>query len=167
MALDSTVAGTTADSYVEDTDEADAILLWKANSKWTGSTVAVREAVLKEAAKVLDRLPTRFTKSAEAQSMQYPYAGMTNSSGTLIIHERIKRAQCYLALHLLQNPNLFSGGDDDVKQVSVSGSFSVTFGGTGTKNSIPEDVMNEMKPYLWVYGPGVGKAWSSSRRAWI
>lgn len=162
MALDTTVAGTSADSYAT-VLEADSYVSWKDSDAWDNATTGTKEAVLKAAVAVLDELYYQDPRSDIDQALRLPTALMTDSDGNYYIPERVKRAQAYLALYMLQNPDEFSG-TDNVKQVSVPGGFSVTLGDeTGRGVKIPNDVLQLIDRYLWKGGPTT-RYWNSAAR---
>jgi hypothetical protein len=145
--------------------EADTIVAFKGSAEWDAASTATKEGVLVEAAQRIDRLAFVGTKSATTQALAFPRTGGTDANGDLEIHQRIKRAQAFLALALLEDPDLFEGGC--AKTVSVTGSFSVTKGGSsGVLGGYPESVTSELQPWIYRYGPGPSKAWNSARRSY-
>jgi len=169
MALVVTVAGATSDSYAT-LAEAATFLDWRNNSVWDDASDATQELWLKAAARLMDLLPYTSQKSDTAQARRFPSSDMVNASGALYIPDRLKEAQCILAMALGQDPNLENGGGG-AKSVSVTGSFSVTFGGGGTESDsliemLPNGFVERMKPWLLLYGPGPSREWSSAGRGW-
>lgn len=165
MALTTTVAGASSDSYCT-AAEADTLVAWKGSDAWTNASTATKESVLKAAVSVLDELLYRDSRSSFDQALRLPTTCMTDTSGDYYIPERVKRAQAYLAVYMLEDPDLFAGGSS-VKQVSVPGGFSVTFGGgDGTgRESLPGDVLALIDRYLWKHGP-TSREWDSAARRW-
>ena len=166
MALTTTVAGATSDSYVSVAD-ADTILDFKIQmgaTDWDAAAAAKTEACLKEATKRIDRLPLAGSKSATTQALQFPRSDHTDADGNLEIRERIERACALLALALYEDPEQFDGTAAD--SVSVPGSFNVS-GLSGDPSSLPADVLEELRPFLFNASPGPGKSWSSAGRGWI
>jgi len=141
---------------------------WRANTYWTNASTAVKEGVLKAAARLMDLLPYEAQKSDVAQARRFPSSNMTNSSGTLYIPEQLKEAQCILGLALLEDPSIESG-DTDPQSISVSGSFSINYGasnsgGLSLIERLPLGFLERMKPWLMLYGPNPGGVWMGPNR---
>jgi len=167
MALVTTVAGASSDSYAS-VAEADALLGWRDSDAWENAEDATKEAVLKAAARYMDRnLYWRGAKADSDQAMRFPSEYHVDSSGDFVIPERIKEAQAVFAMRLLEDPDLMSGGGT-VKQVGVPGGFNVTFGGeSGTSGSgVPDEVLAMVDQDLWKSGPNYTQ-WDSARRGWV
>lgn len=167
MALTTTVAGASSDSYAT-VVEADGFVGWKGSDAWTNASTATKEGVLKAAVAVMDELPYEFAKSDTAQALRFPTVQMYQS-GAYYIPTKVKRAQSYLALALLEDPDLMAG-NGEVRQVSVTGGFSVTMKDGGNDGpldyGLPGEVIDLLKNYLWKSG-GVQRSWDSARRGWI
>lgn len=162
MALTTTVAGASSDSYAT-VVEADSYVEWRGSDAWENAIDATKEGVLKAAVSVLDELNYQDPRSDSDQALRLPTALMTNSSGDYYIPERVKRAQAYLALYMLENPDMLAGSDG-VKQVSVPGGFSITYGDDGGNGlSLPHDVLMLIDRYLWKGGPTT-RQWNSAAR---
>lgn len=110
MALDTTIGGSSSDSYV-DLGYADAYHASMGNSSWTGSNVE-KEAALRRAAVWLDGSYQRFWSGTPVngrnQARAWPQIGGVDYFGNEIdsssIPEEIKRAQSEIALAELQSP---------------------------------------------------------------
>lgn len=164
MALTTTVSGASSDSYAT-VVEADSYVAWKNNDAWENATEATKEGVLKAAVAVIDELLYEFPRADTDQALRFPTTAML-SDGSYYVPERVKRAQAYLALHMLNDPDMFSGSDN-VKQVSVPGAFSVTMGGSASgRDSLPEDVERLLDRYFYKGGPTT-RYYDSARRGFI
>jgi len=165
MALTTTAAGASSDSYCT-VAEADTLVGWRGSDAWTNASDATKEGVLKAAVSVLDELNYEYPKTDTDQALRLPTTSMTNSDGDYYIPERVKRAQAYLAMYMLEDPDMFSGMAG-LSQVSVPGGFSVTMAGGGSRTwKLPDDVYGLIRRYLWVAGPTT-RYWDSAKRGWL
>lgn len=167
MALTVTVAGASSDSYATEA-EADDFLVIKQSATWTNASTALKEAALKTAAALMDELPYRYPKSSTTQALRFPTSD-NYESGSYVINDRIKRAQSYLALQLLESGGSLSGGSGDVDSVAVTGSFSVKFATESVGLfDLPQEVESLLGRYLWKSGPSGGpRVWDGASRAWV
>ena len=164
MALTVEVAGASSDSYAT-LVEAESYVAWRNSAAWDAATDDTKEGVLKAAVAIIDELHYRDPKSSTTQALRFPTSN-TQSSGSYYVPERVKRAQAYLALYLLEDPDLVSG-TGNVRQVSVPGGFSVTMAESDLGGmQLPADVMQLLDRYLWKYGQ-THREWDSARRGWI
>jgi len=106
MALDATVGGAAANSYVT-VAEADAYFATRLQSTaWTGAVNATKEAALISATRLLDS-SVEFTGAAadEVQALAWPRTGMLNRNGytilSSVIPAALKNVVCELALQLI------------------------------------------------------------------
>lgn len=163
MALTTTVAGASSDSYCT-VAEADTFVAWKQSATWTAASDATKESVLKAAVSVMDELKLRYQRATSTQALRWPTGAHYDSSGTLYIPERVKRAQAYLGLLLLEEPDA-RGSDERVKSVGVSGSFSVTFADGG--QSLPTEITELLEKDLFRSGAVGSGEWDSARRGFV
>ena len=155
MALDTTVGGSSADSYA--TIAEGTAILWNAPADWTGASTATQEGALKEAAILIDKGLYRSAKNASEQALRFPSTYMVDGTGTKIIPQEIKRAQVFLALELIRDAEFLygsGGGSEVVESVNIAGSGSVKFANSGTTDSdtwediMPAHVLRELRPHL-------------------
>lgn len=164
MALTTTVAGASSDSYCT-VSEADALVGWRGSDAWDNASDATKEGVLKAAVSVIDELKYQQPVTDGSQALRLPTVSMVDDDGDYYIPERVKRAQAYLAMYLLEDPDMLSAGGG-VSQASVPGGFSVTFSGAGGQGvTLPHDVVMLLDRYLWKWGPTT-RYWDSARRTW-
>lgn len=167
MALTTTVAGASSDSYAS-LAEAETFVGWKGSDAWDAASDATKEAALKAAVSVMDELLYEFPKTSTDQALRFPTVQMY-TNGAYYIPERVKRAQSYLALALLEDPDLLSS-NGNVRQVSVTGGFSVTMKDDDSDGpldyGLPTEVMQLLSRYILTHG-GVQRSWDSARRGWI
>jgi hypothetical protein len=108
--------------------------------------------------------------STAGQALRFPTSRMRNTSGTLVIPDRVKRAQTYLAMHLMEDPDLIAG-DMGTRQVSVTGGFSITTKEDTSSGPLdyplPNDVLSLLTRYLYTGGPIGRVQWDSAKRGWI
>ena len=166
MALTVTVAGATSDSYATEA-EADAYLVIK-QSTWLSGSTALKEAALKTAVALMDELAYKHSKSSTSQALRFPLT-INYVSGAYVIPDRVKRAQSYLALMLLESPSAFAG-TDNVESVKVDGSWAINYDTSqeGAGFELPEEVHTLLNRYFWKSGASGGpRVWSAAARAWI
>ena len=167
MALTVTVAGASSDSYATEA-EADAYLVIKQSATWTAASTALKEAALKTATALMDELAYKKASSSTSQALRFPLT-INFVSGSYVIPDRVKRAQSYLALMLLESPSAFAGVDN-VSSVKVDGSWAINYDTSqeGAGFELPEEVHTLLNRYFWKSGASGGpRVWSAAARSWI
>jgi hypothetical protein len=158
MALDATVGGESANSYV-DLTKANEYMAGRLHTEpWkTGSTV--KEKALRQAARILDRyVEWRGVKTEEAQAMQWPRQYVPDPDYRTVdaldfyvdagdyfipkdeIPQRIKDAQCELALHLLSQDTQAVPDTAGYSQINVEGAVSLSVDKADRIDVIPRHV---------------------------
>lgn len=151
MALDATVGGASADSYVT-VAEADAYFASSANGGvWAPLAEDVKENRLKEATRILDLYYVwNGIKASETQALGWPRKKAYYPDGTLIpediIPVAVKYATFDLALFLYTN-NGFTMEDNMLDMVKV-GPITVDFLDNKSPSSMPKSILT----YLAAYG---------------
>jgi len=146
MALDATVNGSSADSYVSVAD-ADA---YHDNhlyaSTWTSASTANKEKALKMATRILDeKIDWVGTKATEQQALGWGRYDVTDEGYTVsstIIPQPIKNATAEFARHLIGS-DLTGNADGKGLSSLVVGSVSLTFDKNDTAGVMP-DIVQEM-----------------------
>lgn len=123
MALDPTVGGEDADSYVS-LVEADAYLTKRLDTEaWNEADTPTQEAALVSAAYRLDQEAWRWSKASDTQALEFPRTGQTDKNGTRIDDDEIpvwlQRAQIELALALLSENTLDDTGLEGMRRLKV------------------------------------------------
>lgn len=152
MAIDATVGGSAANSYVT-MEAADDFFDTRINGgDWGAAGETVREAALVTAAHRLDQEAFRGTRSDSDQALAWPRYGVTDADGRTIdsdtIPTDIKRAQMELAFAMIEGDLLADTGLEAVKNVRI-GSLDVT-PRHRTAGALPAHVQR----YLSVYQSG-------------
>jgi hypothetical protein len=158
MALDATVGGESANSYV-DLTEANEYMAGRLHTEpWkTGSVV--KEKALRQAARILDRyVEWRGVKTDEAQAMQWPRQYVPDPDYRTVdaldfyidagdyfipkdeIPQRMKDAQCELALHLLSQDTQAVPDTAGYSQIDVEGAVSLSVDKADRTDVIPRHV---------------------------
>lgn len=155
MAIDKTVGGVSANSYV-DADDADAFFADALDaSAWTdaGSVSPSRqEPALIAAALRLNQEAYRGTKTDADQALAFPRDSIEdedgNEIGNAVIPERVKRAQMKLALAMLRTTDFLQDtGLEGFRRASV-GPLSVEPNPARSAGTLPADVRRELRPFL-------------------
>jgi len=125
MAIDITLSGANANSYV-DIAFADDFFLGRLYSElWIDANEAKKEQALRTATRRLDMEKYYGDKAVDTQALAYPRVGYGYLDGILIdgtIPKQIKEAQCELAIHLLEtNMSKVGVNDGKVKKESLDG----------------------------------------------
>jgi len=165
MALDVTVGTATSTSYAT-VAEADTIVAWKGSDAWTNAIDATKESALTAAVSFMDTIAYELPRVTTGQALRLPTTSMYDNDGTLIVPERVKEAQSYLALALLEDPNIMGGGGSGpVSEVSVPGAFSVTFQDSSEDTlGLPREVYARLERYILRSGiPTSGGIYDVSR----
>lgn len=164
MALDTTVAGASADSYVSVSD-ADDFVTYKQSDTWDNASTALKEAALKAARRALDALYWKRPRATDDQALRLPSAQMKLDDGSLYLPDEVQEAQALLGLALIEDPDLLSG-TGAVESVSVSGAFSIKSRTAGVEgDELPAEVYRLIDRWLYKWGPDV-TTWNSAARTW-
>lgn len=129
MALDATVSGSEANSYVT-LAVAQAYLTGRLQTdEWDVASEADQEAALLTACSRIEQEAFLACVSDVDQALQWPRVGLSDRNGrtiaSTVIPIQIQNAQCEYALALLKDPSLLGGDLDAFEQVQL-GSMSVT-----------------------------------------
>lgn len=152
MALDATVGGVNANSYISVAD-ADAYFELSAGSaSWLAILdVANKEALLIEATRLLDLyFVWNGEKTSSEQALGWPRKNAVYPDGSdipeSVIPKAVKYATCDLAFSILSNSG-FRMDDNNLDMVKV-GSITVDFIDSKSTSSMPKTVLT----YLSAYG---------------
>lgn len=158
MALDATIGGATANSYITQ-DNAQLYFDDRLDTDlWELAIVEDNaDAALMMACARIDALEFAGYPSSSAQALQWPRTGLTTRNGVTIpsttIPTEIQAAQCELALALLADPGLSLAGDlTAFEQVSL-GTLSVT-PKSGSAGMLPQTIKRMLAPFL-IAGTGI------------
>ena len=113
MAIDATVGGANANSYVTLAEMTAYAANQSWDATWTAYTTAKKEISLKSAAQWLDTLTYKGSRNATTQRLSWPRTGATFdgvTSSATAIPAQIKTAQMELSWQLLQDPDVFIKG---------------------------------------------------------
>lgn len=149
MALDATVGGNSANSYVSQDEANDYFADTLQADDWTA--VTAKDGALVQATEYLNSLEWRGNKASSTQALQLPRKSLYDVNGSLVpsdsIPPEVKRATYQLALFLAANsdgltPDLTTKIKVDVieieQEVLAFGSFS----------ALPTLVKNLIKPFM-------------------
>ena len=152
MALDATLGGASANSYVT-VAEADAYFATSfGRTAWGSASAANKEIVLIESTRLLDLLVSwkGYVKS-DTQALRWPRTYVPNIDGRYsgvgtiksyisdsIVPKDIKNAVCELAYSLLSNGG-FQASENELAKVTV-GPVSIDFSDTVKSNGLPKMV---------------------------
>jgi hypothetical protein len=110
MALDTTIAGATTDSYISVT-QADAMAerrLGREADSWKAASVTDKERALRQAATDIDSLVRSGTRYLTTQALLFPRTVDVDTAGDPYLLPRVKDAQYEQAAYLIHNANLIS-----------------------------------------------------------
>lgn len=157
MALIATVGGASSNSYVT-MDEADTYFSTRLSmEQWIEYTESLQESALLEAAERLDQEEYLGQIVSHEQAMKFPRYGIIDEESRVVISttipQRVKNAQCELALALLISPETFTdGGLEQFSSVSVGqGDLALTIRGGATTAKMPSQVSRLLQPF-WAGG---------------
>ena len=143
MALDATLGGASANSYVT-VAEADAYFATSfGRTAWGGASAANKEIVLIESTRLLDLLVSwkGYVKS-DTQALRWPRTYVPNIDGRYIsdsiVPKDVKNAVFELAYSLLSNGG-FQASENELSKVKV-GPVSIDFSDTVKSNGLPKMV---------------------------
>ncbi len=151
MALDATVNGASADSYVSvaDADTYHTNHLYATD--WTGATTANKEIALKMSTRILDeKVDWVGLKTTEEQALRWGRSAVLDLDEfqvlTTVIPDAIKNATAEFARHLIGS-NLTSNSDSKGLESLSVGSISLTFDKTDTASVLPDIVQEMLRGY--------------------
>ena len=154
MALDSTVGGSTADSYADDTFIDAYMANHPYQTGWTNA--ATHEAELKYAVIILDNWVewggVKDDITALTQALEFPrdLSWDVDDLYSTVIPIQIKRAQVELALHLVQNTEIYD--PQALKDIDL-GKLEMTF---NTTVFVLPSVVTALISKFGVLKPGLG-----------
>ncbi len=146
MALDATVNGSSADSYitVSDADAYHAIHLYA--TTWTTASTANKEIALKMSTRILDeKVDWSGARATSTQSLAWGRTGVTDDGQTVSSTEHpqaVKNATAEFARHLLGADLTLNSDSKGISSMGV-GSISLTFDKNDTSAVLP-DIVQEM-----------------------
>lgn len=152
MAIDATVGGASANSYVT-IAEADAYFEARANSSlWSPLTDAEKEPYLVTAARRNDTEAYRGAKTEQAQALQFPRTNIIDEDGRSVdddvIPDRVKRAQMEAAYAILEGSlTLKDSGLEQFSHAKV-GPLEVDIRQDRAAGTLPQAVTRELWPWL-------------------
>lgn len=157
MALDTTVGGVSANSYVAVADVAtylsEHLIPASVTSKWNVLTTAQKEAALIQATKLLDRhVRWRGEIESDVQALSWPRAGALDRYGREITSNAIpsflKEFQIETALWLTKNagevPQVGNAEFDSIRVGSLEIDFNED--GGARRTLLPEEVIAALSP---------------------
>ena len=151
--IDATVGGTSANSYVTAT-EADTYFASRLTANtWQSYVDETRQIALIQAAERMDQDDFLGERVTWEQAMKFPRYGIVDEDSRWVnsttIPQRIKNAQCELALALLVTPTMFE--DDGLQQfsrISVGqGDLDLTLRGGSSSAKLPNQVSRLLISY--------------------
>lgn len=149
MALDATVGGASANSFLTNA-EADALAAdHPYGSAWAGYTN--QDALLIGATKILVRQCFLGTANSETQRLPFPRTGLLSRNGFALdsttIPAEIKEAQFELAL-MLGESDISRGSDAAAEGISElqAGPVKLKFSETFEEKPVPQNVLNLLVP---------------------
>jgi hypothetical protein len=156
MALDATVSGADANSYVS---LAVAELYFTdriAKDEWEAADEGERERALVTACRRLEVEEYVGCITDSDQALQWPRLGIYDRNGRLLASDTIpagvQAAQCELALAMLQDPTLSGGGDLNAFENVQLGSMNVT-PRRSSAGSLPQSI-KQMLAFVLAAGMG-------------
>ena len=147
MALDATIAGASADSYISVAD-ADTYHGTNLNvTDWTGASNDSKERSLKMATRLLDeRIDWVGSKNTDAQALRWPRGLVTTPDGyaveTTEIPTAVTSATAELAKYLIAGDRVADADGKGIASMAV-GSIDLTFDKTDTADVLPS-IVREM-----------------------
>ena len=154
IAVDATAKGASANSYVTQA-EATTFLDGRLNvSDWDGASSDEKNRALVSAANRLDQEAFDGYETTAAQRLKWPRTGLADERGDSVdedtVPERVKDAQCVLALLMLGSDLLADSGLEGFDRVKV-GPLDVDPRHQHSAGELPEDVRRELA--LWLTTP--------------
>jgi hypothetical protein len=148
------------------TDSANSYLDAKIGAgAWILASEDDRERAMVSAARMLDRLKWKGTKTVANQPLAWPRTGVTLSDGTAVDSTyyplAVTHASYELAFVLLTNPTAFSqnaqGGSGNIKRLKA-GSAEIEYFKSVAFGVLPPEVLGLVSDYLSKPGVGTGTA---------
>lgn len=166
MALDATIGGVSANSYI---DEADAELYFANvinSDAWDAATAPNRKAALITASRLLDQNVNYFGFiAADTQALRWPRTSAFTQDGVeysdAIIPEKLKNIVCDLALTILDNGG-YTGATNQFKQLNI-GSLLFKYKEPGGDGPFPPAVLEAIKLFGEYIGASTGRQVSTAR----
>lgn len=152
MALDATVGGATANSYIDAAGGDSYFGTRPQSSLWFAQTPADKEAALIQASRMLDMIvPFYGQPSTSAQSMQWPRYGAPdlNRISTLdstIIPAGLQNAVCELALFWLNDDRFAESGLEGFRSINAGG-IQVSPDSYHKRPVLPRSIRMLLRPY--------------------
>jgi len=149
MALDATIAGASADSYISVAD-ADTYHGTNLNvTDWTGASNDSKERSLKMATRLLDeRIDWIGSKNTDAQALRWPRAAVTTPDGYAIetteIPTAVTNATAEFAKYLIASDRTDDAEGKGLIEASI-GSIEVAFNKADTKGVLPSIVQEMLR----------------------
>lgn len=160
MAIDATVGGASANSYVTLAEAVAYMADRYPSTSWDDASESSREAALVTAAQRLDQeafrgvpvKPLTGTSNEPTQALKWPRQSVVNDEGWVyldtIIPERVKRAQMKLAYFFLSGDiTLAQSGLEQFHRAKV-GPLEVEVRHAKRAGSLPEDVLREIRSLM-------------------
>jgi len=155
IALDTTVGGASANSYISLADADTYLEPHPDFSTWDALSDAVKNAHLVQATRILDTEYFEGWKYDESQALQFPRSSQSvvdSYTAVTAIPPNIKNAQCeqaiFLAVHGMSRRDEFRA--DGVKNLGIGGAGSVNekLVGSGTPISLCATALAALRFYL-------------------
>jgi len=142
MALDATEGGSASNSYVTEAYADSYFETHMYASAW--ETVADSEAALVYATTILDSIISWFGESVtDTQALNWPRY-LPDDPYTSVFPEKVKRATCELALHLINNTELF---DSEALTKLAVGPIKLDFNVDNVIQMLPRLVVSMISEY--------------------
>lgn len=172
MSIDATVGGENANSYVT-ADEANSYMGGRLHTDAWKTSAGQKEKALRQAARILDNyVEWKGVKTDEAQAMAWPrqyvpdpeyreidYANFYFDAGDYFLPEnaipqRIKDAQCELALHLLSQDSQTVPDTAGYSQIEVEGAVNLSVDKQDRTDVIPQYIWRIVYQFGTKHGKG-------------
>ena len=148
MALDSTIAGASANSYVSAADAETFFELRTHAESWVSATDETKEASLVEATRVIDfSFEFLGTISTQDQALRWPRSSVYDQDNRLYDSAELPKiltdAICDFALYLVQSDLLANDSADLIDELEI-GPIRLDFDKAREKNLIPDTVTDQL-----------------------
>ena len=153
MPIDATVGGIAANSYVTLAESQAYFAARLSSATWDAYVDSQQEAALLQAAERLDQEGYLGERVTWTQTMKFPRYGIVDEDSRWVdsstIPQRIKNAQCELALLLLADPSMFEDdGLERFSRISVAqGEMDLTLRGAAGSSELPSTITRLLGPY--------------------
>jgi hypothetical protein len=155
MALDTTISGANADSYITIATCNTYHNARLHNSDWFDASTDTRERALRWATKNLDNLVWLGTIATDTQSLMWPRSGVYNPYGVELASDEIPRwledAVAEYAWELIKADRQVDSENMGITQV-MAGEVMVKFDKNDRKSKMPATVSSLVRPYLSLTG---------------